>query len=132
MTFDSSRHPFHQDLHQQEVKCTVVWFYKFLKLFIIHEYREKMGRGEHKICQRREKAHTLPQLKGLVAVCHSFCLFLIFYNIHTIIQSHLYNTFTKSSLHLIIACKLSGTELPVVPSRELNSGLPFSKPTKLS
>ncbi len=53
-----------------------------------------------------------------------------FYNIHTIIQSHSYNSFAESSLHLLIACKLSGTELPVVPSRESNSGLPSSKPTR--
>jgi hypothetical protein len=31
--------------------------------------------------------------KGLVAGCHSFCLFFIFYNIHTSIQSHSHNTF---------------------------------------
>ncbi len=30
---------------------------------------------------------------GLVAECHSFCLFFIFYNLHTFIQSHSYNTF---------------------------------------
>jgi hypothetical protein len=69
-------------------------------------------------------------IKGLVAVCHSFCLFFIFSNIHTIIQSHSYNTFAEASLHLLIACKLSGTDLPVVPSRESNSGLPSSKPTR--
>jgi hypothetical protein len=60
------------------------------------------------------------KFKGLVAVCHSFCLFFIFYNLHTIIQSHSYNTFAEASLHLLIACKLSGTDLPVVPSRESN------------
>ncbi len=63
----------------------------------------------------------------LVAVCQSFCLFFIFYNIHTIIQSHSYNTFAEASLHLLIASKLSGTDLPVVPSRESNSRLPSSK-----
>jgi hypothetical protein len=57
-----------------------------------------------------------PFSKYLVAVCHSFCLFFIFYNIHTIIQSHSYNTFAEASLHLLIACKLSGTDLPVEPS----------------
>ncbi len=69
-------------------------------------------------------------IKDLVAVCHSFCLFFIFSNIHTIIQSHSHNTFAEASLHLLIACKLSGTDLPVVPSRESNSGLPSSKPTR--
>ncbi len=48
---------------------------------------------------------------GLVAVCHSFCLFFIFSNIHAIIQSHSYNTFAEASL-LLIACKLSGTDRP--------------------
>jgi hypothetical protein len=33
------------------------------------------------------------------------------------------------SLHLLMACKLSGKNLPVVPSRESNSGLPYRKPT---
>ncbi len=46
------------------------------------------------------------------------------------IQSHSYNTFAEASLHLLIACKLSGTDLPVVPSRESNSGLPSSKTTR--
>ncbi len=45
------------------------------------------------MCLLCEKSY----LKGLVAGCHSFCLFLIFYNIHTIIQSHSYNTFAEAS-----------------------------------
>ncbi len=57
-------------------------------------------------------------------------IFFIFCNIHTIIQSHSYNTFAEASLHLLIASKLSGTDLPEVPSRESNSGLPSSKPTR--
>jgi hypothetical protein len=73
---------------------------------------------------------SMADIKCLVAVCHSFCLFFIFLYIHTIIQSHSYNTFAEVSLHLLIACKLSGTDLPVVPSRESNSGLPSSKPTR--
>jgi hypothetical protein len=43
-----------------------------------------------------------------VARCHSFCLFFIFYSIHTFIQSLSYNTFAEASLHLLIAGKLSG------------------------
>ncbi len=65
-----------------------------------------------------------------MAGCHSFCLFFIFYSIYTFIQSHSYNTFAEASLHFLIACKLSGKNLPVVPSRESNSGLPSSKPTR--
>ncbi len=34
-----------------------------------------------------------------------------------------------SSPSLLIACQLSGKTLPVVPCRESNSGLPYSKPT---
>ncbi len=79
------------------------------------------------LLQARE---TVPTYKGLVAVCHSFCLFFIFSNIHTIIQSHSYSTFAEASLHLLIACKLSGKDLPVVPSRESNPGLPSSKPMR--
>ncbi len=55
--------------------------------------------------------------KGLVAGCHSFCLFFIYYNIHTFIQSHSYNTFIhrhslRSSLHFLIACLFSGEAPP--------------------
>jgi hypothetical protein len=68
--------------------------------------------------------------KGLVAGCHSFCLFFIFYNIHTFIHPitfilYIYpSPFAGASLHFFIACELSGKNLPVVPSRESNSGLP--------
>jgi hypothetical protein len=69
--------------------------------------------------------------KGLVAGCHSFCLFW-FYNIHTFIQSQYIHpsSFAEASLHFLIACVLSGENFPVVPSRESNSGLPYSKPTR--
>ncbi len=58
-------------------------------------------------------------------------IFHIFYNIHS--YNHI-NTihpspFAEASLHLLIACKLSGKNLPVVLSRESNLGLPYSKPT---
>jgi hypothetical protein len=71
-----------------------------------------------------------------VAGCHSFCLFFIFYNIHTFIHSitfiqYIYpSPFAEASLHFPIACLLSGKHLPVEPSRELNSGLPYSNPAK--
>jgi hypothetical protein len=38
--------------------------------------------------------------------------------------------FAEASLHLLIACKLSGKNLPVVASRESISGLPYSEPTR--
>ncbi len=38
--------------------------------------------------------------------------------------------FAEVSLHFIIACKLSGENLPVIPNRESNSGLPYSKLTR--
>ncbi len=44
---------------------------------------------------------------------------------------HIYpSPFAEASLHFFIACLLSGKDLPVVPSRESNSGLPYSKPTR--
>jgi hypothetical protein len=62
-------------------------------------------------------------------------LFLFIFHIlyiHTFIQSQIIHTspFAKASLHFFIACMLSGEDLPVVPSRESNSGLPYSKPTR--
>jgi hypothetical protein len=60
-------------------------------------------------------------------------IFHTFYNIHPFIQSHLYNTFIRrhSLGPLSISSSLeSGKTLPVVLSRELNSGLPYSKPTR--
>jgi hypothetical protein len=55
-----------------------------------------------------------------------------FYNIHTFIQSQYIHpsSFAEASLHILIACVLSGENFPVVPSRESNSGLPYSKPTR--
>ncbi len=56
--------------------------------------------------------------KGLVAGCHSFCLFFIFYNIHTFIHSitfiqYIYpSPFVEASLHFLIACLLSGEKPP--------------------
>jgi hypothetical protein len=45
-------------------------------------------------------------------------------------QSPSPSPFAEASLHFFIACLLSGDDLPVVPSRESNSGLPYSKPTR--
>jgi hypothetical protein len=59
-------------------------------------------------------------------------IFHFFNNIHTFIQSqyiHL-SPFVEASLHILIACVLSGGNFPVGPSRESNSGLPYSKPTR--
>jgi hypothetical protein len=47
----------------------------------------------------------------------------------TFIQYIYPSPFAEASLHLLITCKLSGKNLPVVPSQESNSGLPYSKPT---
>jgi hypothetical protein len=51
-----------------------------------------------------------------------FLFIFIFYNIHTFIQSqYIYpSPFAIASLHFLIACTLSGENLPVVPSRESN------------
>jgi hypothetical protein len=58
-----------------------------------------------------------------------FLIILIFYNIHTFIQSQNIHPspFAEASLHFFIANVLSGENFPVVPSRESNSGLPYSK-----
>ncbi len=64
-----------------------------------------------------------------------FCLFFIFYNIHTFIQSHSFNpiilrhSLRPLSISSLLVCSV-GNHLPVVPSRESNSGLPYSKPTR--
>jgi hypothetical protein len=61
-----------------------------------------------------------------------FLFIFIFYNIHTFIQSQYFHSsaFAEASLHVLIACMLSGEDLPAVSSRESNSGLPYSKPTR--
>ncbi len=75
---------------------------------------------------RRESA----ELTGTYTCLPLFLFIFHILYIHTIIQSHSYNSFAESSLQLLITCQLSGTELPVVPSRESNSGLPSSKSTR--
>ncbi len=58
--------------------------------------------------------HKIIFFKRLVAWCHSFCLFFIFYNIHTYIHTitfipYIYpSAFTEASLHFFIASLLSG------------------------
>ncbi len=69
-----------------------------------------------------------------VAGCHSFFYFSYFItyihsfnHIHIIIYS---SSFAEASVDFLIACMLSGKHLPVVPSRESNYGLPYSKLTR--
>jgi hypothetical protein len=61
-----------------------------------------------------------------------FVYFSYILYIHKFIQSQFIHPspFAEASLHFFIACMLSGEDLPVVPSRESNSGLPYSKPTR--
>jgi hypothetical protein len=74
--------------------------------------------------------------KGLVAGCHSFLFYFSYFitYIHSFIQSRSYNTFNHRhllrplSISSSLVCSV-GKHLPVVPSRESNSGLPYSKPT---
>ncbi len=56
----------------------------------------------------------------MVALCHFFCVFsIICYNTH----NHLLITFAEALLHFFIAaCRLSGRNLPGLPSRDSNSG----------
>ncbi len=64
--------------------------------------------------------------------------FFICYNMHTVhafIQSHSYNTFIRHHSPGLLSISSSlvgsvGKNLPLVPSRESNSGLPYSKPTR--
>jgi hypothetical protein len=70
-------------------------------------------------------------IKGLVAVCHSFCLFLycitfIQYN-HPITFIQYIRRGLSPSPHRLW---LSGKDLPVVPSRESNSGRESNKNIK--
>jgi hypothetical protein len=58
-----------------------------------------------------------------------FSYFITYIHSITFIQYIYPTSFAEASLHLFIACKLSGKNLPVVSSRESNSGLPYSKPT---
>ncbi len=73
--------------------------------------------------------------KGLVAVATLF-IYFVFFNtcipnhIHTMIPYIHPSPFAEASLHFLIALVLSGENLPVVPSRESNSGLPSSKATR--
>jgi hypothetical protein len=49
----------------------------------------------------REGVERELKVKGLVAGCHSFCLFFIFYNIHTFNHIHKIHPspFAEASLH---------------------------------
>ncbi len=76
-----------------------------------------------------------PFFKGLVARCHSFCLF---FNIlvHTFVQSHSYSSATSvailwcssTSPHRQLRSSVGKTFI-WLPSRDMNSGQPCSKPT---
>ncbi len=63
------------------------------------------------------------------------CLGLNTVYIHTFIQPHSYNTFIHChslrplSISSYLVCSV-GKHLPVVPRRESNSSLPYSKPTR--
>ncbi len=59
-----------------------------------------------------------------------FSYFITYIHSITFIQYIYPSPFAEASLHFFIACLLSGEYLPVVPSRESNSGLPYSKPTR--
>jgi hypothetical protein len=61
----------------------------------------------------------------------TFLFIFHIYNIHSFNHIHSIH-FSVAILHLLIACKLSGKNLPVMLSRESNSGLPYSKPTEES
>ncbi len=65
-----------------------------------------------------------------MAVCHSFCIYFSLYNtVDTFIQSFIHNIRRGPSPYLH-SCRLSGRNLHGVPSRDSNSGLPYSKPAR--
>ncbi len=67
---------------------------------------------------------------GMMARClFIFHIFITFIHSITFIKYIDPSPFAGVSLHLFIARKLSGKYLPVVPRRESNSCLPYSKPT---
>ncbi len=61
-------------------------------------------------------------------IFHIFITYI--HSLYSFIQYIYQSPYAGASLHLLIAWKLSGKALPVVPSRESNSGLPYSKPTR--
>jgi hypothetical protein len=74
---------------------------------------------------RRENQLPLEKVNAKISYPNTFFLFIFdFYNIHTFIQSQYIHPspFAEASLHILIACVLSGENFPVVPSRESNSG----------
>ncbi len=80
---------------------------------------------------------ALKKLKYFFFHCGRMPLFFVYFSyfityIHSIefIQYIDLSPFAEVSLHLLIPCKLSGKNLPVVMSWESNSGLPYSKPTR--
>jgi hypothetical protein len=75
---------------------------------------------------------SLSNIRRFGGMMPLFLFYFDFYNIHTFIQSQYIHPspFAEASLHILIACVLSGENFPVVPSRESNPGLPYSKPTR--
>jgi hypothetical protein len=66
----------------------------------------------------------------LVAVCHSFCIFIFLslFTIHTFIQSLIHNI-CRGPYPYLHRCRLSAwAELQGVRSRDSNSGLPYTRP----
>ncbi len=59
-----------------------------------------------------------------------FSYFITYIHSITFIQYIYLSPFAEVSLHLLMACKLSGKNLPLVMSWESNLGLPYSKPTR--
>ncbi len=92
--------------------------------FLLNFFHNNTLFSSHILVQKN--AYVMCQQCGNVFFLH------IFYNItyihFTFIQSYI-RRHLLGPLHLLIAWKLNGKTHPVVPSRESNSGLPYSKPT---
>ncbi len=84
-------------------------------------------------CLIYEKNHSSvsSNIQVLVALRHSFCIFLFLFTLHTFIQSFINNIRLGQSPYLH-SCELSRLNLHAVRSPDSNSGLPYSKSAHLS
>ncbi len=98
--FDASRHPFPSGF--ASARCKVYSSSANFWNCSLFMNKEKMGREVHTICQRREKTHTRPQLKGLKVWWQYATLFVYFWYFITDIQSsnHIYTIYSPSPLSI--------------------------------
>jgi hypothetical protein len=74
----------------------------------------------------RRSAHIL--LKRFGGSCHSFYLFCLFHTFIITVIQYIHSYAFAEAYFLSLPYSLRGKNLPVVPSRHLNSGLPYRRP----